>query len=87
MNGAVPIVDNYIAGKLSSPSTGEYLDVTNPADFYTIGKVAVSNGVDVHDAVAAAEAAFPSWSSMTIKARAAMVGEFWERIFMRKGNP
>jgi len=70
-------VDNYIAGSRSPPSTGEYLNVINPANFQVEGRVAVSNTKDVQDAVAAAEAAFPAWSSRTIKARAAMVRYPW----------
>lgn len=76
MNGNVVTVDNYIAGKFIPPSTGNYLDVADPSDFHTIGKVAVSNYGDVNDAVSAAEGAFPSWSSKTIKARAAIMMKF-----------
>lgn len=73
MNGNVVTVDNYIAGAFVPPSTGSYLDVADPADNHTVGKVGISNTADVNDAVAAAEAAFASWSSKTIKARAAIV--------------
>ena len=72
-NGKVTVVDNYIGGKFAQPSSGEYLDVENPADGHVIGKCGVSNKDDVDTAVAAAEAAFPAWSAMTIKARAAIV--------------
>lgn len=73
MNGNTVTIDNYIAGKFVPPSSGEYLEVTNPADFHTLGKVGVSTFSDVNDAVSAAEAAFQAWSSKTIKARAAIV--------------
>lgn len=76
MNGNSVIVNNYIGGKFVPPSTGDYLDVNNPADFHIIGKVGISNTSDVQDAVAAAEKAFPSWSNMTIKARAAIVSSY-----------
>jgi hypothetical protein len=66
-------VDNYIAGSHCPPSSGEYVDVVNPANFQVEGRVGISNIKDVHDAVHAAEAAFPAWSRRTIKARAAMV--------------
>lgn len=69
-------VDNYISGKFVAPSTGEYLDVLNPADSKTIGKVGLSCAKDVDEAVDAAEAAFPAWSSLTIKARAAIMMRF-----------
>jgi acyl-CoA reductase-like NAD-dependent aldehyde dehydrogenase len=73
MNGNVVTIDNYIAGKFVPPSTGNYLDVVDPTDTHTIGKVGISNAADVNDAVSAAEAAFPAWSKRTIKARASIV--------------
>ena len=76
MNGNTVTVDNYIDGKFVVPSTNEYLDVANPADLNVIGKVGVSSSKDVDDAVAAAAAAFPAWSSLTIKARATIVSVF-----------
>ena len=75
-NGDVITVDNYIGGKFVPPSTGQYMDVGNPADSSTIGKVGLSATSDVNDAVAAAEKAFPAWSQMTMKARAAIVSIF-----------
>jgi acyl-CoA reductase-like NAD-dependent aldehyde dehydrogenase len=73
MNGNVVTIDNYIAGKFVPPSTGNYLDVADPADLHIVGKVGISNAADVNNAVSAAEAALPSWSNKTIKARAAIV--------------
>lgn len=66
-------VDNYISGKFVPPSSGEYLAVQNPANDCQIGKVGVSCVADVESGVAAAESAFPAWSKLTIKARAAIV--------------
>mmetsp|Transcript_43187 Transcript_43187/g.124842 ORF Transcript_43187/g.124842 Transcript_43187/m.124842 type:complete len:509 (+) Transcript_43187:202-1728(+) len=76
MSGNTAIVDNYISGRFILPSTGEYLDVENPADFETVGKVGVSGTADVQAAVAAAKLALPAWSSKTIKARAAIMMKF-----------
>ncbi len=81
MNGTTLTIDNFIAGKFTPPSAGEYLDVTNPADFQLIAKVGISNTSDVHDAVTAATAAFPSWSKMTIKARASIVRSVFLLMF------
>lgn len=67
---------NYVGGTFVPPSTGEYMSVLNPADSTEIGKVALSSKADVDSAVEAAKAAFPSWSSMTIKARAAIMLKF-----------
>lgn len=72
-NGDTTEVHNYIGGKFVPPSSGEFLDVENPANLATIGKVGISNTKDVDLAVSTAKAAFPAWSSLTIKARAAMV--------------
>ena len=73
MNGDIVTVDNYISGKYVAPTSGKYLAVYNPANDSQIGSVGVSSASDVETAVAAAEAAFPAWSSLTIKARATIV--------------
>lgn len=52
------------------------MPVLNPADTSEIGRVALSSTDDVEKAVAAAKTAFTSWSSMTIKARAAIMLKF-----------
>uniref|UniRef100_A0A7S3P999 methylmalonate-semialdehyde dehydrogenase (CoA acylating) n=1 Tax=Amphora coffeiformis TaxID=265554 RepID=A0A7S3P999_9STRA len=72
----MPVVDNYINGAFHPPSTGEYLDVINPADDSILAKVAVSNEADVNKVVDAASSALEKWSSMTIKARAAIMLKF-----------
>jgi len=64
-------IDNFINGEFVPPSTGQYMDVTAPATGKVCAKVAVSSISDVEKAVAAAKAAFPAWSSLTIKSRAA----------------
>lgn len=69
-------INNYIQGEYLPPSTGEYLNVENPANDDVIAKVGVSSAKDVDTAVKAAEAAFPSWSKLTIKARAAIMMKF-----------
>lgn len=76
MNMDIVTVDNYIGGKFVAPSTEKYLDVVNPANSHAIGKVGISNSNDVDDAVAAADAAFPAWAALTVKARAAIVSFF-----------
>jgi malonate-semialdehyde dehydrogenase (acetylating)/methylmalonate-semialdehyde dehydrogenase len=69
-------IDNYIDAKFVEPSTGNYLIVENPANGDTIGTVGVSGAKDVDRAVAAAERAFPAWSKLTIKGRAAIMMKF-----------
>ena len=72
-NFTMKVVDNVINGELSPPSSGEYIDVVSPADGQTFAKVAVSTAQDVERAIAAAKKAFPAWSSLTVKKRAAVM--------------
>lgn len=72
----VAIVDNYISGGFVPPSTNDYVDVINPANSKTIGRVGLSVKCDVDNAVQAAKNAFLSWSSRTIKQRASIMTKF-----------
>ena len=69
-------VDNYINGTFVTPTTGSYMQVLSPSTSGTVGSVAVSAKADVDAAVSAASAAFPAWSSLTMKSRAAMMLKF-----------
>lgn len=69
-------IHNYINAEYVPPETGKYHPVENPATGDTIGQVGVSSAKDVDDAVKAAEAAFPAWSKLTVKARAAIMMKF-----------
>lgn len=62
--------DNYIGGKFVSAQGGKYLDVESPHDGEVIGKVALSAAADVEAAVKAGQAAFLTWSALTVKSRA-----------------
>jgi malonate-semialdehyde dehydrogenase (acetylating)/methylmalonate-semialdehyde dehydrogenase len=73
---SITVVENYINGAFCPPSSGEFLDVINPANDAVIGKVAVSTVDDVNQAVDMAQKALESWSNMTIKARAAVMLRF-----------
>jgi len=70
------IVNNYINGQIVPPTSNQYLDILNPATSTSIGKVALSTSADANAAVVAAHAAYPKWSSMTVKARAALMLKF-----------
>mmetsp|Transcript_27346 Transcript_27346/g.64969 ORF Transcript_27346/g.64969 Transcript_27346/m.64969 type:complete len:460 (+) Transcript_27346:200-1579(+) len=69
-------VDNYIDGTVVPPSTPQYLPVCNPASSANIGRVALSSSQDVDRAVEAASKAFESWSTRTVKSRAAIMLKF-----------
>jgi malonate-semialdehyde dehydrogenase (acetylating) / methylmalonate-semialdehyde dehydrogenase len=84
-NGIIK-VDNYIGGKFVAPSSGDYLDVLDPAvPGKVIAKCGISTAQDVEIAVQAAEKALPAWSKRTIKARAAIMMKF-HAIMEREAN-
>ena len=66
----------YINGKWVNPSTSAALDVINPATEKAIGTVAMGSQEDVDNAVAAAQAAFNSYSQTSREERI----ELLERI-------
>ncbi|RLO03381.1 hypothetical protein DYB28_003495 [Aphanomyces astaci] len=74
------VCDNFIHGVFTPAKGGEYLDVESPTTGDVIGKVALSGKADVDAAVAYAKAAFGPWSSLTVKARAAIMLKFHELI-------
>jgi len=55
------IVEHFINGKRVSGSGDRYQDIFNPATGEATGQVAMASSATVKDAIAAAEAAFPSW--------------------------
>ena len=63
-----PEVRNYVAGNFVK-GEHDYLDVYNPTDGSVISRVPLSSRDDVDRAVQVAQAAFPAWSSLTIKER------------------
>jgi aminomuconate-semialdehyde/2-hydroxymuconate-6-semialdehyde dehydrogenase len=55
---------NFIAGEFVPPRSGVYFDDINPATAEVIAQIPDSDERDIDDAVRAARAAFPAWSSM-----------------------
>lgn len=74
------MLSNYINGALVAPTSGNYLDVINPATAQVFAKLPASNASDVENAVAAAKAAFPSWSKMSIDKRSAILSKIADLI-------
>ena len=64
----------YINGQWVDPSTSETLDVVNPATEQSIGTIPLGGKEDVDKAVAAAVAAFESYSRTTREERVALLG-------------
>jgi len=61
---------NHIAGEWVESSASDCLDITNPATAEPLGRVPLSTGRDVDQAVAAARAAFPAWRAVPPVVRA-----------------
>ncbi len=61
-------VTNFIAGASAGPTT-DLLDVFDPSEGSVIAQVALSDRVEVDQAVAGARAAFPAWAGTPIKER------------------
>lgn len=55
----------FIDGSYRPASSGRTFSVENPADGSTVAEVAEGDATDIENAVAAAERAFPAWSSLT----------------------
>ena len=75
---AIPRLDNFIDGEVVAPSSGEYMDVQNPATGEVIAHVACGTAQDVDRAVAAAQRALdnPAWRDMTPADRSALLNRF-----------
>ena len=69
-------LNNVIHGKKQPPSTTQYQYVYSPSTSQPIASVALSTTADVEAAIKSSQMALPSWSSMTIKARAAIMLKF-----------
>jgi 1-pyrroline dehydrogenase len=63
----------FIAGRFAEPSSGETMEVLNPATGETIAEVPKCSAEDVDRAVAAAKAALPDWLDTTPGERSAVL--------------
>jgi len=62
-------LENYIAGELVKPLSGQYIDCINPATATIFAQTPDSNKADVEMAVDAAKNAFITWSKTTAEDR------------------
>lgn len=76
----------YINGEWVEPHSKETLVVENPATEEPIGKIAMGNASDVDDAVAAAKAAFTTFSQTTREERLALLDRIIEVYQSRLGE-
>lgn len=66
-------LDLYINGAWVKASSGRTLDVENPATGEVAGRIGLADLTDLDAAVAAARAAFPTWSATSVEERIAML--------------
>jgi aldehyde dehydrogenase (NAD+) len=76
----------YIDGKWVAPSGSETLDVINPATEEVVTKIALGTEEDANKAIAAAKAAFPSWSQTSREERLALLEKIVEEYKKRFGD-
>jgi aldehyde dehydrogenase (NAD+) len=76
----------YINGHWVEPSTSGRLEVINPATEEVTGTIALGAQADVDAAVAAAKAAFPSFSQTSREERLALLGRIVEAYKARMGD-
>jgi aldehyde dehydrogenase (NAD+) len=84
---ALQVSDNvakfYIGGQWVEPSTTDQLDVINPSTEQPIASIAMGGHADVDAAVAAAQAAFESFSATSVEERVALLNKITELIGAR----
>ena len=76
---------NFIAGNWADPSTGEFFDNRNPADWSdVIGKFPLSGVEDVNRAVASAQKGFAAWRATPAPARGDVLRRVGDLMSQRK---
>ncbi|GAA3724761.1 aldehyde dehydrogenase family protein [Salinactinospora qingdaonensis] len=73
----------YLNGAWADSASAETLDVVNPATEETIDQVPAGDPKDVERAVAAARAAFPTWSALSVSERHAHLARVHELFSQR----
>ena len=76
----------YINGEWVEPSTSDTLEVINPATEEAIASIAMGGKEDVDKAVAAAKAAFETFSQTSVEERSALLGRIIECYKARMGD-
>ena len=72
--------DNYINGKWTPPSTGQYFEVISPVDGKVMSKAAHSAKLDIENAVNAAHEAFKTWGKTSSTERSIILNKIADRI-------
>lgn len=66
----------YIGGEWTPASSGEWIDVENPADMKIFARVPRGSAEDIDRAARAAKAAFPAWAAKPLSERIALMERF-----------
>ena len=74
----------YIDGAWSNADEGGSITVTNPANGEKLGTVPKMGAAETRRAIAAADAAFPSWRARTAKDRSAILRRWFELMLEHK---
>ena len=73
----------FIDGSWTAARSGRTFEVTNPATGELLGSVPDGGADDARDAIAAADAAFPVWSTTTAQHRADLLYRAWQLMLAR----
>jgi aminomuconate-semialdehyde/2-hydroxymuconate-6-semialdehyde dehydrogenase len=73
-------IANYIGGSLQAPLNGQYIDNVNPATGMVYSQTPDSDIQDIEEAVGAAKAAFPAWSTTPAEERFKILNRIAELI-------
>lgn len=76
----------YINGQWVTPAGTSTISVINPCTEEAVTTVAMGNGEDVNRAVAAAKAAFPSWSRTSVAERVSLMSKIIEIMTKRQNE-
>ncbi len=78
------VLDNYVGGAWTPASSGERLDVTNPATGATLAQVPLSGADDLDAAVLAARSALPEWRAVSVIERGRRLFALREGLHARR---
>ncbi len=73
----------WVNGAYSAGNSGKVIEVRNPATEEVIDTAPAANAADVDEAVAAAQAAFPSWKKLPAGEKAEMMHEVAQKLTAR----
>lgn len=79
-------LDNFIDGRFVSPSGCDRIAVTSPLDGSQLATVPDSGVIESNAAIASAAAAFPEWSSRTVRQRSQVAYRYRELLQRELGS-